>query len=118
MDRADGRACGERAIGPHQSAIAASSVDQSFAGASQLFVVANGIASAPFNVTVAGEVTYWISPSPIPGPAGTHWSRGADTFTAADVDGDHHVELLVANNGNGYTGILKWNGSAMAPHRA
>src|ERR1700733_7111452 len=35
MDRADGRACGERAIGPYESAMTSSSVDQLFAGTRQ-----------------------------------------------------------------------------------
>jgi hypothetical protein len=85
------------------------------AGVNQLSVVANGIASAPVAVTVAGEVTYWMVPSPIAGPGGTHWSRGADIFTAADVDGDKEVEIVVANNSNGWTGVLKWVGSALEP---
>jgi C1A family cysteine protease len=64
----------------------------------------NGSAMAPV----------WMIPSPIKGPAGS-WSRGADIFTAADVDGDGEVEIVIANNANGWTGVLKWNGSAMAP---
>jgi len=64
----------------------------------------NGSAMAPV----------WMVPSPISGPAGK-WSRGTDTFTAADVDGDGEVEILIANNGNGWTGVLKWKSGAMAP---
>ena len=45
-----------------------------------------------------------------------HWSRdAADLFVAADVDGDGHQEILIANKKNGYIGLLKWNGSALAP---
>ena len=45
-----------------------------------------------------------------------HWSRDAtDLFVAADVDGGGHQEILIANNSNGYIGLLKWNGSALVP---
>ena len=57
----------------------------------------------------------WIGSGRIPG-AGMHWSRdAADLFVAADVDGDTHQEILIANNSNGYIGVLKWSGSALAP---
>jgi hypothetical protein len=59
-------------------------------------------------------VPIWMSASPITGPSG-HWSRGTDTLTAADVDGDHCVEVFVANDTSGWTGVLKWNGAGLAP---
>jgi len=59
-------------------------------------------------------VPIWIGSGRING-AGMHWSRGDDVFVAADTDGDTHEEILIANNQNGYIGLLKWNGSALAP---
>jgi hypothetical protein len=52
----------------------------------------------------------WMSASPLAG-----WQRGPDVFTAADVDGDHKVEVVISNNLDGWTGVLKWNGSALLP---
>ena len=57
----------------------------------------------------------WIGSGQIQG-VGMHWSRdAADQFVAADADGDRHQEILIANNKNGYIGLLKWNGSALMP---
>src|ERR1700760_3871638 len=53
-----------------------------------------------------------MTASPVPGPGG-HWARGPDVFLAADVDGDGHKEIMVADNTNHWTGVLKWNGSAL-----
>jgi hypothetical protein len=64
----------------------------------------NGTALAPI----------WASPSPLVGPAGG-WRRGKDSFIAADVDGDGRVEIVIANKSDGWTGVLKWNGAALAP---
>jgi hypothetical protein len=55
-----------------------------------------------------------MAPSPIYGSVG-NWSRGPDIFTAADVDGDGSKEIVISNNTDGWTGVLKWNGSALAP---
>lgn len=49
----------------------------------------------------------WMSFSPLDGPAGS-WRRGPDTFIAADVDHDGAVETVVANNNDGWAGLLKW----------
>jgi hypothetical protein len=57
----------------------------------------------------------WIGSGGIPGAGGMHWSRGADQFFPANVDGDPLQELLVVNNTNGYLGLLKWTGAALAP---
>ncbi len=56
-----------------------------------------------------------MSPSPLAGPAGS-WKRHAqDVFTAADVDGDGEVEIVATDNGDGWTGVLKWQGGALVP---
>ena len=65
-------------------------------------------------IPLTGLPPVWMVPSPISGPAG-NWSRGPDVFTAADVDGDRDVEIVISNNADGWTGVLKWNGSALAP---
>jgi hypothetical protein len=49
----------------------------------------------------------FFSESPLNGSAGS-WIRSVYLFVAADVDGDHHVDFLIANNRNGWTGVLKW----------
>ncbi len=54
----------------------------------------------------------WMSPSPLDGPAG-QWSRGRDSFVAADVDGDGQVEIVIAGYADGRTGLLKWNGASL-----
>ena len=59
-------------------------------------------------------VPVWMSPSPLNGPAGG-WNRGIDSFTAADVDGDGEVEIVIANNADDWTGVLKWQGGALVP---
>jgi FG-GAP-like repeat len=60
-------------------------------------------------------VPIWMSPSPLPGPAG-NWNRAAsDNFLAADVDNDRRAEIIVTNNHNGWIGVLQWNGSALVP---
>ena len=60
-------------------------------------------------------VPVWIGSGRIEG-TGMHWSRdAADLFVAADMDGDGHQEILIANNNSGYIGLLKWNGSALVP---
>ncbi len=60
-------------------------------------------------------VPVWMSPSPLAGPAG-NWDRHAqDVFTAADVDGDGEVEIVATDNGDGWTGVLKWQGGALVP---
>ena len=61
----------------------------------------------------AAFVPVWMSPSPLDGPAGK-WSRGRDSFVAADVDGDGHVEIVIAGNADGRTGLLKWDGASLA----
>jgi hypothetical protein len=59
-------------------------------------------------------VPIWMSPSPLKGPAG-NWNRGIDLLTAADVDGDKLVEIVIANNTDNWTGVLKWQGGVLAP---
>jgi hypothetical protein len=60
-------------------------------------------------------VPVWISPSPLDGTGGGGWNRGEDIFTAADVDGDGRVEIVIANNTDNWTGVLKWDGGALVP---
>jgi hypothetical protein len=49
------------------------------------------------------------NPSPLTDPAGD-WDRGIDDFlVGADVDGDTQIELVIANNSDLWTGVLKWN---------
>ena len=49
----------------------------------------------------------WMAPGRIDGPAGT-WIRGDDLLVVSDVDGDSHSELVIGNNANGWTGVIKW----------
>ncbi|MEP7153294.1 MAG: hypothetical protein ABI856_16450 [Nitrospira sp.] len=71
--------------------------------------------TATITAQIRGLIPVWIGSGQIPG-AGMHWSRdAADQFVAANVDGGKHQEILIANNSNGYLGLLKWNGSALAP---
>jgi hypothetical protein len=51
--------------------------------------------------------TIWMSPSPISGMSGS-WNRGQDLFTPADIDGDGAVEIVIANDTDLWTGVLKW----------
>ena len=54
-------------------------------------------------------VPVWMSPKPAgrSGP-GAKWDRGIDGFVAADVDGDGQVEVVIDNNNDLWTGVLKW----------
>ncbi|WP_300611804.1 hypothetical protein [Trebonia sp.] len=56
----------------------------------------------------------WMSPTPLPGPAGD-WNRGIDGFVAADVDGDSQTEIVIFNNTDLWTGVLKWQNGALGP---
>ena len=57
----------------------------------------------------------WIdSDGRLPG-VHVHWSRGADDFHAADIDGDGQDEIIVSNAETNTTGILKWVGGALTP---
>jgi hypothetical protein len=50
----------------------------------------------------------WMVDSPVRGPGG-NWLRGAaETYTAADVDNDGLVEIVVGNDTDGWTGLWKW----------
>lgn len=69
---------------------------------------------AMVRLQVAGLNPVWMVPSPIPG-IGMRWLRAADEFVAADIDGDGRKEFLVANNQNGWIGVIKWNASGLAP---
>jgi hypothetical protein len=81
------------------------------AGHQQLVIVVNGIESSPVTLTIPGMAVLWESASPLVG-----WNRSPDDiFTAADIDGDGKVELIVTNNKDRWTGVLKWNGSALVP---
>jgi hypothetical protein len=65
-------------------------------------------------------VPVWMSPSPLSGTAGVgDWFRSPeDCLFAADVDGDGHAEVLIANSqwpGAGWTGLLKWQDGALVP---
>jgi hypothetical protein len=71
--------------------------------------------TAAVTLHIRGLIPVWIDDARIEGP-GMHWARAAaDQFVAADVDGDGHTEVLIANNDNGYIGLLKWNGAALVP---
>src|SRR5204863_242528 len=70
---------------------------------------------ARIRIQLSGLNPVWLAPSPIQGAGAQHWSRGPDLFVAADVDGDGHDEFLIADNQNGWTGVLKWNGAALVP---
>lgn len=51
----------------------------------------------------------WASASPIDG-----WNRSnSDRFLPADVDGDGRQEIVIANNDDGWTGVLKWESGAL-----
>jgi hypothetical protein len=58
---------------------------------------------------VSRSTIWWRSPTqllpPEPGPG--NWVRVDDLFVAADVDGDGREEILIADNGSGWTGLLK-----------
>jgi len=57
----------------------------------------------------------WIGSGAIPGN-GMHWSRSADDrFLIANIDTVVAQAILVINNSNGYIGLLKWTGGALAP---
>lgn len=57
----------------------------------------------------------WMSPSPLTSPTAGAWNRGPDTFLAVDLDGDGRKEILVANNQDKWTGVLKWTGAKLEP---
>jgi hypothetical protein len=67
-------------------------------------------------------VPWWMSPSPLNGPAGG-WNRnagglvgaGVDIFRALDAEGNSQVEIVIANNVDNTTGVLKWDGAALVP---
>jgi hypothetical protein len=51
----------------------------------------------------------WKKGYPLTGPIGD-WDRGpADVFVPADVDGDRQDEVVIYNNQDLWTGVLKWN---------
>jgi hypothetical protein len=58
----------------------------------------------------------WSSGAYLTGPAGT-WNRHpADVFLAADLDGDRASEIVVFNNWDYWTGVLKWvTGAGLQP---
>jgi hypothetical protein len=56
----------------------------------------------------------WMAPSPLGGPAGD-WFRGIDRMVAADVDGDGQSEVVVYNDDDSWTGLLKWQDGALVP---
>ena len=56
----------------------------------------------------------WMSGTPLAGPAGD-WFRGIDEFVAADVDGDGEVEVVIFNNADLWTAVLKWQDGALVP---
>ena len=85
-------------------------------GPSDMVVVADGIASEPvaINLTSVGLLPIWASATPLNVPPGSA-SRGDDRFVAADLDGDGHVEIVIVNNVDGWTGVLKWDGAELGP---
>ena len=91
-------------------------VNRSWVGAFSVSVVDINFADqrARIRITKHGFNPVWMLSGRIEGP-GMHWSRGNDVTVAAEVDGDGREEFLIANNQNGYIGVLKWNGSALAP---
>ncbi|WP_300611801.1 alpha/beta fold hydrolase [Trebonia sp.] len=62
----------------------------------------------------AGLLPVWMSGTPLQGPAGD-WNRGVDGFVAADVDGDGETEIVIYNNTDLWTGVLKWQNGALGP---
>jgi hypothetical protein len=51
----------------------------------------------------------WQHNGPIDG-----WNRSDDDqFYAADLDGDHHQEIVVADDKDKWTGVFKWDGEAL-----
>ena len=54
-----------------------------------------------------------MSGTPLAGPAGM--VRGIDGFVAADIDGDGQVEVVIYNNNDLWTGVLKWQNGALVP---
>jgi hypothetical protein len=62
----------------------------------------------------SGLLPVWMSPTPLNGPAG-EWNRGVDVFVAADLDGDGEDEILIYNNNDLWTGVLKWQDGALVP---
>jgi hypothetical protein len=62
-----------------------------------------------------GLLPVWMSPSPLTAPDGSEWFRGIDAFVAADVDGDGHAEVVIYNNADLWTGVLKWQDGALVP---
>lgn len=56
----------------------------------------------------------WMSASPLSGRAG-QWDRGWDVFAAADLDADSAKEIVVYNNDDGWTGVMKFVGGALEP---
>ena len=59
-------------------------------------------------------VPVWMSGTPLVGP-GHSWDRAGDSFVTADVDGDGQTEIVIYNNYDQYTGVLKWQGGALVP---
>jgi FG-GAP-like repeat len=88
------------------SSVIAADVDGD--GADELVVTNNSAGSTGILKWQQGELTLiWWTASPLTGPTGD-WIRATDVFLAADVDGDGQVEVVVANNSDGWTGLLKW----------
>ena len=60
-------------------------------------------------------VPVWMSPSPLGAPGPVQWGPGIDGFVAADVNGDGQVEVVIYNNNDLWTGVLKWQNGALVP---
>ena len=53
--------------------------------------------------------TPWASPSPIDG-----WQRsGEDAFFAADIERVGRYDIVIANEGDGWMGVLNWDGAGL-----
>ena len=58
---------------------------------------------------LAGGTVVWSTTGWIDG-----WNRrGWDMLFAIDIDGDRLTEIIIANNRNGWTGVLKWSAGAL-----
>jgi hypothetical protein len=93
----------------HAAGAVTQAVQADLNGDGHLFVV-QGLSDCSTQVidTVTGA-TVWSTPNWIDG-----WNRRPwDIFVAIDIDGDGREEVFIANNRDGWTGMLKWSQQAL-----